>query len=122
MAITLALRGSIVRNDIRALCDRLHETLRRGGRGPVIIDVGGLTQLDAAAIDALARLQLVARRLGRQVLLRDAGEDLVDLLQLVGLVDLFPSIERSREPVGQVEEREQMGGVQEERDPGDPVT
>ena len=88
----------------------------------MIIDVGGLTQLDAAAIDALARLQLVARRLGRQVLLRDAGADLVDLLQLVGLVDLFPSIERSREPVGQVEEREQMGGVQEERDPGDPVT
>lgn len=53
-----------------------------------ICDVGELTHPNLAAVDALARLQLTARRLGCRVRLRNAGHELLSLLDLVGLVGL----------------------------------
>lgn len=44
---------------------------------------------DLATIDTLARLQLVARRLGASVRLRDAGAELLGLLDLVGLAQVL---------------------------------
>ena len=41
-------------------------------------------------VDALARLQLEARRHGCSIWLRDACPDLVELLHLVGLGDIVP--------------------------------
>ncbi len=43
---------------------------------------------DLSAVDALARLQLAARRLGCSIRLRDACAELTELLDLVGLLDL----------------------------------
>lgn len=54
----------------------------------VICDVGGLAHADLAAVDALARLRLTARRLGHQLTFRGAGADLRALLDLVGLADV----------------------------------
>ncbi|HZX40045.1 MAG TPA: STAS domain-containing protein [Streptomyces sp.] len=54
-----------------------------------ICDVGELTHPNLAAVDALARLQLTARRLGCRIRLRNAGHELLSLLDLVGLVGLF---------------------------------
>lgn len=47
--------------------------------------MSGLTHPDAAAVDALARLQLTAGRLGRRLVLRDASTELAQLLDIVGL-------------------------------------
>jgi ABC-type transporter Mla MlaB component len=51
----------------------------------VVVDVSGLTSVDLAAVDALARLELAARRHGSRVRLRGAGSELQDLLALTGL-------------------------------------
>jgi anti-anti-sigma regulatory factor len=66
----------------------------------IVCDVGALAP-DAAAVDALARLQLSARRLGHEILLRDASTELQELLELVGLRDVL-RIETGR----QAEQRE----------------
>ncbi|MFG2643182.1 STAS domain-containing protein [Streptomyces sp. NPDC048370] len=53
----------------------------------VICDVGGLVHADLAAVDALARLRLTARRLGHRLRFRGTGRELRLLLDLVGLTD-----------------------------------
>jgi ABC-type transporter Mla MlaB component len=44
---------------------------------------------DVAAIDALARLQLAARRQGCRIQLRNASHDLLDLVAFMGLCDVL---------------------------------
>ncbi len=88
----------------------------------VVCDVGALVNPDAAAIDALARLQLTARRLGRQVWLRNASARLQELLFLMGLSDVLPLWRELRlESSGQAEQREESRGVEEKADPADPT-
>ncbi len=81
----------------------------------IVCDVGALAP-DAAAVDALARLQLTARRLGCEIRLRDASVDLQDLLDFVGLRDVLLV-----EAGGQAEEREELVRVEEERELDDPA-
>ena len=50
----------------------------------VVVDVGD-TAVDLALIDGLARLQLLAGRLGWSVRIRNPHDDLGELLDLVGL-------------------------------------
>ena len=122
MTITLVLRRPIARDDIPALCRDVRTLLERERPGPVIFDVSELAQPDAVTIDALARLQLTALRLGRRITLRNACGEVQDLLALVGLVELLPLVERSGlEPIGQPEQGEQVGGVEEEADAGDAI-
>jgi hypothetical protein len=66
----------------------------------IVCDVGALAP-DASAVDALARLQLTARRLGYEIRLRDASVALQDLLDFVGLRNVL-----CVEAGGQAEERE----------------
>jgi hypothetical protein len=66
----------------------------------IVCDVGALAP-DVAAVDALARLQLTARRLGHEILLRDASTELQELLDFVGLRDVL-RVEAGR----QAEQRE----------------
>jgi ABC-type transporter Mla MlaB component len=77
-------------------------------------DVSALAA-DAATIDALARLQLGARRGGHEIVLRRAPDALVDLLDLFGLRDVL-RVEMGGKP----EEREERVRVQEERELDDP--
>jgi ABC-type transporter Mla MlaB component len=119
---SFALEGPIDRSDIRALCDRAFRLLDEGETGPVMCDVGALVDPDAVMIDALARLQLAARRIGRPIRLRHASGELRALLDLMGLSDILPLVETSGlETGGQAEEREQTRGVEEEADSGDPA-
>ena len=123
MTTIVVLRSPIARGDIPTLCAYAHELLRGREPGPVIFDVSELEQPDAATIDALARLQLTALRLGRRIRLRNACGEVQDLLALVGLVDLLPVIRRSSvEAVGEAEQREQAVRVEEEADARDPIT
>ena len=57
-------------------------------RSTIVCDVGSLPP-DAGAIDTLARLQLTARRLGLELRLRHASNDLRDLLDFAGLRDVL---------------------------------
>jgi STAS domain-containing protein len=116
----LVLGGRMGRGEIPALCDRARALLETCAAGPVECDVSALDP-DAVAVDALARLQLTALRLGRRIRLRDAPAELKGLLGQLGLDEVLPCGGSGVEPRRQAEEREQARGVQEERDPGDPA-
>jgi ABC-type transporter Mla MlaB component len=104
---TLILSGPIARADIPALCSRAHHELEGCHPGPVDCDVEALIDPDAVTVDALARLQLTAQRLGRRVRLRGACRDLQELLGLCGLGDVLPLCgESGLESRGEAEERE----------------
>jgi hypothetical protein len=83
---------------------------------PTVIpyDVGGLSA-NVRTIGALARLQLMAKRLGFEIRLRDASHELLQLVDLAGLGDVL-RVEAGRQP----EEREDALGVEEERELRDP--
>lgn len=129
--VVLVLEGSITRADVPDLCSRLLHGLAAdaGGQRVVVCDVGGLGRPDAGTLDALARLQLTARRNGSQVVLRAASDDLRLLLELAGLRDVVPVCPESPagddggsdvEVVWQPEQCEQPR-VEEVRDADDPA-
>ena len=91
--LVLVISGRITRTDIPKLCDRVHYFLDDTNASVVICDVSGVAEPDAVAVDALARLQLAARRLGYQIKLRSACHELLDLLVLTGLRDVVPVTE-----------------------------
>ena len=115
--------GPVTRDGIPALCERARRLLAGCDAGPVSCDVDALAEPDAVTIDALARLQLTASRLGYRVELQRAGGPLVELLVLSGLSDVLPSAGSGAsgvEACGEPEHREQALGVQEEADPDNP--
>jgi hypothetical protein len=67
-------------------------------------------------VDALARLQLAARRSGYEVAVTEAPCDLLELIELAGLCDVL-----GVEPLRQAEQREERLGVEEEREFPDPA-
>ena len=71
---------------------------------------------DVAALDALARLQVAARRAGFELRLVRASAELTSLIEVTG----FETVLRV-EPGGQPEEREQRVGVEEEAELDDPA-
>ncbi len=82
--------------------------------------MGGVTDPDLATVDALARLQQAARRLGRSIRLRHASREPRELLSLAGSTDVLPyGAELLVEAEWQAEEREESGGVKEEGDAAD---
>jgi hypothetical protein len=71
--------------------------------------------MELELVDALARLQLVAARNGRSVVIAEPPQDLVDLIELCGLEDVL-RVEVRR----QAEQREERLGIEEERELDDP--
>ncbi len=57
--------------------------------GEVACDVAGAAP-DAVTVDALARLQLAAMRVGCAVRLQGASEPLLELVELMGLSNVLP--------------------------------
>jgi STAS domain len=86
----LAIGGSLAPADVEGLCARARGLLAGGEVAELVCDVGLLDRPDAVAVDALARLQLTARRHGARVLLRRASPALVALLAFVGLDAVLP--------------------------------
>ena len=80
--------GPIARDDLPGLCDRVCALLTEAGAGEIRCDVGGV-DADAVTVDALARLQLAARRHGCRVRLRNASSDLLELVAFMGLRDVL---------------------------------
>jgi ABC-type transporter Mla MlaB component len=86
----MVLIGPIAAADVPDLCARLDGMLRHSGAALATCDVGGVPDATTATVDALARLQLVARRSGSHIRLRHASPQLRALLDLVGLADVLP--------------------------------
>jgi STAS domain-containing protein len=118
----MVLTGPIAPDLIPALCARARELLETSDGGPLVCDVRALSAPDAVTVEALARLQLTALRLGRRVKFREACGELRDLLLLMGLADVLPCSRPSGwEPLRQAEQREQPIRVEEEADPRYPT-
>ena len=81
----------------------------------LVCDVGALPP-DAAAVEALARLQRAACRVGLEIRLSRASSELRELIVFCGLDDVLRVDTR-----GQVEEREDCLGAEEERELDDPA-
>ncbi len=87
--IAFAIRSPIARADLPGLCVRVCEMLEGSGAGVALCDVSGVDP-DAVAVDALARLQLAARRHGCRVRLRNPSDELLELLAFMALRDVLP--------------------------------
>ena len=77
---------------------------------------------DLAIVDRLARLQLVARRIGCTIRLRGGCDNLLGLLDLAGLADVVPPEDRLAVEVGGKPEGGEQPGVEEVVMPDDPAT
>jgi ABC-type transporter Mla MlaB component len=109
--IVFAILGPIGRGDLPGLCDRVRGLLAGSGADTAVCDVGTVGRPDAVTVDALARLQLAARRFGCRIQLRNASLELLELIDLMGLADVVPL---GVEPGGQAEQGEERLGVEEE--------
>jgi ABC-type transporter Mla MlaB component len=88
--ITFAIWGPIAREDLTGLCDRVCALLERTGASVALCDVTGVAA-DAVTVDALARLQLAARRHRCVIRLRGSSAGLRDLVAFMGLQDVLTS-------------------------------
>jgi hypothetical protein len=95
----------------------------------VCLDCGHIEAPTATTIDAIARLQLAARRRGCQLELANANLYLLELIGFVGLSGVLrqegapsgPAGERGGlQTRGQAEEWKQPGGIEEEGELRDP--
>ncbi len=104
------------------LCENVCALLQASDADVILCDVGAVLDPDVAAADALARLRVATRRLGRRMRVRNASEEFEALLAFMGLGDVLPVRESLRLEVRrQPEEREQRLGVEEERELADPA-
>ena len=87
--IAFAITGPIARADLAGLCERVCALLEGSDAGVALCDVNSV-DTDAVAVDALARLQLAARRNNCQVRLHHASDELLELVAFMGLCDVLP--------------------------------
>lgn len=90
--VAFAISGPIARADLPGLCNRVCAILGAGG-SVARCDVSGV-EPDAVCVDALARLQLAARRRGYCVRLENASDALLELVELMGLSHVLPADDR----------------------------
>jgi STAS domain len=114
--LRLTLPAPIWRTDVPALCDRARRLIE--GRQDEVLecDVAAIRMPDLRTVEALARVELTAGRVGTEIHLRGASVELLELLAICGL-----PFELVLEAEGQAEEWEEPRGVEEEGDSTDPV-
>jgi anti-anti-sigma regulatory factor len=118
--IEFTIGAVVARADIPALTERAQRLMAGVNANRLVCDVGAITSPDAVTVDALARLQLTARRLGCHVRLEHASPQLRELLSFVGLSEVLLLGRRSGiEARGQAEQWEQGIRVEEEGNPAD---
>jgi hypothetical protein len=112
----LVLPAPVRLADVPDLCNRARDLMTRRLDEGLECEVAGTADPDLRTIEALARVELTARRLGTSIRLRGASVELLELLAFCGL-----PVELVVEGEGEAEEREEARRVEEERDPGDPI-
>ena len=86
--VALAIGGRITRADLPGLGERICTLLERTDVKVVVCDVTSAGP-DAVTVDALARVQLAARRHGCRTRLCGASSELIELLDFAGLRDVL---------------------------------
>ena len=87
-SVTLVIHGAVTPETIPGFCARVTALLTDPTVDVVTCDLSGVVDPDACALDALARMQLTARRMGRSIRLRHVEPAMRDLLVLAGLTDI----------------------------------
>jgi ABC-type transporter Mla MlaB component len=87
--VAFAIHGPIAREDLPGLCDRVCALLNESGARVALADVRSV-EPDAVCVDALARLQLAARRTGCEVRVQHASPELLRLIEFMGLDRVLP--------------------------------
>lgn len=90
--IVVALDGRVSSRTVPHLCEVVHTALEASDADLVVCDLGALAEpspLDLDLLGALARLQLMTKRLGRSLRLRNVPGQLEDLLKLTGLDEVL---------------------------------
>jgi hypothetical protein len=82
----------------------------------LVLDCGYLREPGIVTLDRLLRLQLALKQQRRRLVLRNAGDPLLELVDFAGLAGVL-----CVEPGWESEEREQPGGVEEEGELDDPA-
>jgi ABC-type transporter Mla MlaB component len=103
--VVLVLSGAITRGDVSVLCAWAGRLLESRDEESVVCDVARVADPDATTVDALARVQLLARASGRRVLVARASPDLRRLIDLMGLSDV---LRPCAEPVSDLEPGRQL--------------
>jgi ABC-type transporter Mla MlaB component len=83
-ALAFVINGPIRRADLPGLYQRVCGLMNGAAETVAYCEVQGVNP-DAVSVDALARLQLAARRHGCQVRLRGASNELRELVTFMGL-------------------------------------
>jgi ABC-type transporter Mla MlaB component len=83
-SLTVRIRGPLSRADLPGLYRRICELLERSRARRIRCDVSEIA-VDAVSLDALARLQVAARRRGAEIELVGASAELLDLIEFAGL-------------------------------------
>lgn len=88
-SLEFAIGTPLARADLDGLCARICLLFAQPGLQVAFCDCSRVVEVDAVVVDALARLQLAARRRGCEVRLRNASAELRDLVALMGLGDVL---------------------------------
>jgi ABC-type transporter Mla MlaB component len=86
--VAVTIRGPLQRSDLSGLYTRVCALFTANQGATLVCDVTRVA-VDAVAVEALARLQLGARRHGCTVRLLSAPRELVDLVSFMGLQDVI---------------------------------
>ena len=107
-------------SSVPSLCERVRAALQASTTKRVDCDVGAVVA-DVVAVEAFARMQLAARRLGGSVRFQRLSDEMVELLALVGLDNvLLADFDGTGELPGETEQGKQRGGIEERVDLADP--
>jgi anti-anti-sigma regulatory factor len=93
--VDLVLDGVADDRAVREWCSHVRSLLAAGGADVITCDVEGLDGAAGAVLDALARLQLTARRCGGDIRLRHPHGALEELVAIAGLAEVLPVCGRS---------------------------
>lgn len=83
----LVIAGPLAAADVPRLCERLRAVIATSDDRTIVCDVSAVPA-NCQAVEALARLQLTARRDGRRIRLQRASPELEQLLEFVGLAEV----------------------------------
>jgi ABC-type transporter Mla MlaB component len=86
--LAFAIRGPIALADLPGLCDRVCALLAGSTSTAATCDVDGVVP-DVVTVDALAKLQLAARRRGCRITLENASPELRELVAFMGLTEVL---------------------------------
>jgi ABC-type transporter Mla MlaB component len=112
--VVFAIEGPIALTDSARLCEEIGALLESTGAEVALCEVTDVRP-DGVSVDALARLQLAARRRGCETRLRNASSELLELLTFIGLGNVLRT-DLGLEPQRETEQRKDSLGVEEERE------